>query len=118
MARERREVWEKRVARLRESGLTTNEFAAEIGCNAGTLQQWKYKLAGERRRAGRTEKGAKPVVAPTGGVGFVEVIGSTVSAGSPTAGAIEVMLGRVTVRVPPGFDADTLCRLVTVLEQR
>jgi hypothetical protein len=31
MARERRDVWEKRVERWRESGLTAQEYAAEIG---------------------------------------------------------------------------------------
>jgi hypothetical protein len=31
MGRESREVWEKRLARWRESGLSAREFAAEVG---------------------------------------------------------------------------------------
>src|SRR5262249_27057562 len=47
-----REVWEKRIERWRESGLTAKEFAGEAGVNAGTLTHWKYRLAAERRRIG------------------------------------------------------------------
>jgi DNA-binding transcriptional regulator YiaG len=39
-----REEWRKRVERWRDSGLTAEQFAAEMGLNAGTLQFWKYKL--------------------------------------------------------------------------
>jgi hypothetical protein len=49
MARESREVWVKRVERWRESGLRANAFAGELGVNAATLAQWKYRLAAEAR---------------------------------------------------------------------
>jgi hypothetical protein len=48
VARESRDVWLKRVERWRESGLRANEFAAELGVNAATLAEWKYRLAAKR----------------------------------------------------------------------
>jgi len=56
MDRTPREIWEKRVERLRESKLTDREFAAEIRVNLHTLWSWKRKLAGERRGAVRTKR--------------------------------------------------------------
>jgi transposase-like protein len=114
MARERREVWEKRVERLRESGLTTREFAVEIGCNPDNLRHWKYKL--------EKDKGAQPAGADGATaaqrVNFVEVIGPMVSRPGETLVPIEVVIGRATIRVRHGFDAETLGRLLGVLEER
>jgi hypothetical protein len=42
MAREKREVWVKRVERVAESGLTANEFAAEIGVGAFTCARQRH----------------------------------------------------------------------------
>jgi DNA-binding transcriptional regulator YiaG len=57
MAREPREVWEKRVARWRESGLKAKEFACEVGVNANTLAHWAWRLD---QPAGGPAKDAKP----------------------------------------------------------
>src|SRR5690349_5642021 len=51
MKREGREVWEQRVRRLKESGLTAKAFAAELGINLHTLQGWKWKLAMETKQS-------------------------------------------------------------------
>jgi hypothetical protein len=51
------EEWQKRVERWRDSGLPAEQFAAELGTNAGNLRFWGYKL----NRAKRQEAG---VVAP------------------------------------------------------
>jgi hypothetical protein len=40
-----REEWRKRVERWKDSGLTAEQYASELGINAKTLQFWKYKLA-------------------------------------------------------------------------
>jgi transposase-like protein len=50
-----REVWEPRVRRLRESGLTVAEFAAELGVNPKTLTYWKWRL-GKEASAGRPRR--------------------------------------------------------------
>ena len=45
MRRESKEIWKKRVERWGDSDLSAKEFAAEIGINANTLRQWKYRLS-------------------------------------------------------------------------
>jgi DNA-binding transcriptional regulator YiaG len=42
--RTRRAEWQKRIERWRDSGLTAEQFAAELGINAGTLRFWKYRI--------------------------------------------------------------------------
>ena len=72
MGRDTREVWEKRVARWRESGLTAKEFAAEVGVNAQTLGYWGWRLKqGKAAARGRRPK----VTAPT--AQWVEVVAAT-----------------------------------------
>lgn len=102
--------WAKRVERLERSGLSLRAFAEREGLKRGSLSCWKWKLAGRRGR----RRPASPSVAP---LRFVEL---TAKAASP-AGAVgfEVVLasGR-RVRVPGGFDAGELSRLVQVLEEK
>jgi hypothetical protein len=76
MARESREVWAERVERWRTSGLTADEFAAEIGVKGNTLRHWSWLLGREERRSG---------VAPAKGgrsreLAFVEVVAPAASA--------------------------------------
>lgn len=135
MGRDGREVWEKRVGRWRESGLTAKEFAAETGLNANTLAHWGWQLGGGRRGGrgkGRKEGGRGD---GRGRVGWVEVVspvsapsaqrgqrgGSAASprpvrATAPSQLPFELVVGARTVRIPSGFDADELRRLLTVVE--
>lgn len=110
MARDRRAVWLQRLAQWRESGLTAERFADEIGVNASTLSGWKYKVAAENR------PGSQQAVAPAR-VEFVEVVGVPACAGGEERLEV-VCLGGRTVRVPTTFDADALVRLLDVLERR
>jgi hypothetical protein len=122
MAREPREVWEKRVARWRESGLTAKEFALELGVNANTLGHWAWRLGqGEADRTTEPKR-ARPKASPPS-VAFVEVIPASprdeqtrrapVQAGAP----FELVLGGGrTLRVPADFEAESLRRLLTLLE--
>lgn len=134
MARHTREDWAKRIERWKESGLTAAEFAAETGINAHSLSWWQWKLSTDaktgasstaapsearvsehehetRRRRRRRSKPSDGPSPPT--MTFVEVTPS------PRSGALEVKLasGR-EIRVPVGFDAPTLERLVAILERR
>jgi transcriptional regulator with XRE-family HTH domain len=117
MARESREVWVKRVERWRESGLSANEFAAELGVNAATLAQWKYRLAAEARAEMPSETTLDPAA-----VSFVEVNAAVepVAAERPAAQSTfdVVLLNGITVRVPSQFDAVALRRLVDVMTAR
>jgi hypothetical protein len=104
------EEWQKRVERWRESGLTADQFAAELGINAGTLRFWGYKL----NKAKRTESKDAPAVrerrkstAPA----FVEVR----TEGRDAGFVLELSNGR-RLRVPQAFEAKTLERLLAVLD--
>lgn len=119
MGREPREVWKKRVDRWRESGLSAREFAAETGVNVHTLSHWAWRLGrpnGEPRSAKRGTR--KEVPTP---VRFVEVVTDDRASGGAAgetgaAPAIELVVGAWTLRVPPGFDLESLRRLLALLE--
>lgn len=104
-ARSSRAEWEKRVERWKDSGLSAEQFAAEIGVNAGTLRQWKYSLAAKGR----------PVRAA--GSNFVEVKPVAAVEGRTSAATFELEVRHRRLRIPPQFDADALCRLIAVLER-
>jgi hypothetical protein len=104
-----REEWRKRVERWKDSGLTAEQFAAELGINPRTLQFWQYKLrqASEetKPRAG-VKRGARRDPLP-----LVEVH-STVT----DASEFELEFGNSKrLRIPSGFDASALERLLVVL---
>ena len=93
----KRSEWVRTVQRWRRSGLTSSEFSAREGLNAGTLLWWSSRLRREAR-------GRAPLA-------FVEVA-------AVAAGPVEVELtnGRI-VRVPSSFDEDSLRRLFALAEQ-
>ncbi len=102
--------WARRVERLERSGLSIRMFAAREGLPAGSLSSWKWKLAQRRGRAPGAEAPLR----------FVELKAATgpLTTKPTTTTTFEVVLeaGRV-VRVPGGFDAAELVRLVGVLEE-
>lgn len=89
------------------SGLSAAEFAAVAGVGRATLYAW--------RRRGRDPSGRTPrrtAAAPA----FLELAVGDDAARSPSPPPIEVALPRgLAVRVPPGFDPDTLRRVVDAL---
>jgi len=116
-----REEWAKRVERWRDSGLTTAEFAAELGINPRTLTYWKWLLGkearGEKRawpkRNGGPAGPSKPthIAPPTPGLIEIEV--------APSDMRFELELrGGQRLRVPASFDPAGLGRLLDVLEAR
>ncbi|HXZ82853.1 MAG TPA: hypothetical protein VED84_03765 [Acidimicrobiales bacterium] len=92
------------MERLKKSGLSIRVFAAREGLPAGSLSHWKWKL--ERQNGGAPR--------PTQ---FVELKTSRPGPSGPAL-PFEVVLssGRM-VKVPGGFDAAELGRLVGVLEE-
>ena len=108
--RSSRTEWLKRVARWQDSGLSADEFAAEIGVNAGTLRQWKYTLNREQREC----VGRKASIAAAS---FVEVQ-SAQSAPGVTASMFQLELGRERrLHIGSDFDAAALERLLSLLER-
>jgi hypothetical protein len=114
MKREGREVWEQRVRRLEESGLTMKEFAEELGVNVHTLNGWKWKLASEARLKASLRTAVTPA-------SFVEVTATTRheehSAADIEVERFELVLrSGVRVRIPLRFESAALRQLVTALE--
>lgn len=86
------------LAELEGSGLSADEFAARTGLDPKRLYRWRRRLR-EAERSLFVEVTAKPTSAPVRAGVFVVELGN----------------GR-TVRVPVGFDAAELRRLVEALE--
>lgn len=102
MARERqdsREEWQARLRRWERSSLSADEFAGREGISRGQLTWWVGRLRTLAREA------------IPAGPAFVALEPSSVGIG------VEVVLrSGAVVRVPAGFDGDTVLRLVRVLE--
>ena len=110
-----REEWAKRVERWRDSGLTTAEFAAELGINPKTLTYWAWTLKREasgKKRVWPAKK--RPVAAgratPSPGAAFVELPRQ----GSSARFELEVRGRRL--HIPSAFDAQQLRALLEILE--
>lgn len=101
-----RDEWAKRVERWRESGLSVEQFAAELGINAGTLKFWKYKL-------GQPVAEKKALTGELPRLPLMELQSAPVA--QATGFDVELRGGR-RVHVAAGFDADALKRLLAVLE--
>lgn len=136
MGRDSRAVWAKRVERWQDSGLTSTEYAAEVGINPRTLAYWKWRLGADEARA-RSRRRTSPAVGPADFVEVVPTAAVAAMAAPPTAAAtsapepiaaapaapsadiepLEVVLhDGLRIRVPLRFDADSLRRVVTALE--
>src|SRR5579863_7668672 len=103
------QFWRGVLRRWQGSKLTVGQFCAGHGVSVASFYSWRRIIA-ERDRQVRTpsDLGARdrPVFVP---------LSVTPALPSPT---LEVVAGtgRI-VRIPPGFDADTLRRLLAVLEE-
>lgn len=105
------EEWRSRIERWRGSGLTAEKFATELGINAGTLKFWAYKLnKAKREGSGQVAPSKKKRTAAA--APFVEV-----RTASESCFEIELGNGR-RLRVPSGFEARALERLLGLLEQK
>ncbi len=108
-----REEWAKRVERWRDSGLTTAEFAAELGINSRTLTYWAWALKREargRKRTWRAKNRKRVAAAAVGAPAFVEVQNN-----APRA-RFELELRGRRLHIPDGFDARQLRSLLEILE--
>ena len=100
--RVREQVWQERIGRWRRGTLTVEEFCARHGLSESAFRYWQRTI---------TERNLETVDQTPA---FVQV---GVTNNLPTTRSLEVVLGcgRV-VRVPAGFDAQTLRQLLAVLE--
>lgn len=102
-----RDEWRKRVERWKDSGLTAEQYASELGINAKTLQFWKYKLAKPEPSARRARRSPSVEAA----LPLVEVRPAL-----NEGGAFELELsGGKRLRIPAAFEVGPLERLLAVL---
>ena len=107
-----RAEWQKRIERWRESGLTAEQFATELGINAGTLKYWKYRIGKDSTAGLATEQKPRRSKTPCA-ASLVEVHASS----SSSSFVLELGEGR-RLQIPSQFDAPALQRLLSVLERR
>ena len=86
------------------SGLSGAEFSRKIGVPAGTLAWWRWKFRSEGMSLRPKRERA---------LSFVEVTPPEAEARVGDLLALEV--AGATLRIPPGFDAATLARVLGVL---
>jgi hypothetical protein len=120
--------WAKLIDQWEQSGLSLPRFCREHGIKKGTMSGWVYKpaLRSAIERARRGEGGPRdgPVTAgppPAAAPAFVPVrLREIIATSAPEPAdrrAIEVVLGEGRrVAVGPGFDPETLRRVVAALE--
>jgi transposase len=106
-----REEWRKRIERWQQSGLTAEQYASELGINAGTLKFWKYKLGRpEPQEHAATQRKKRTSKAPP--LPLVEMRPS-VAAEAP---GFELGLSDgKRLRIPTSFEPEALSRLLSVL---
>jgi hypothetical protein len=126
MARHRRGAaeWAALIDEWKQGGLDLPEFCRRRGLSRGTMQGWVYKtplkraIEATRRQASGKPAGTSPEASPPS-VAFLPVrfAEDVVPRRPADHAAIEVILGGGRrVAVGPGFDEETLRRVVIALE--
>ena len=121
--------WRERIEEWRRSGQTQQEFCRAHGLSAGSFSHWKAELV--RRDGVRASVRAADAAAVGGdsqerspeALGWSEVrwpeVGAEVVGQAPAGTGFEIVLPRGwSVRLGPRFEAESLRRLLSVLEER
>lgn len=107
---QRQQEWANRVGRWRESKLGREEFAAQEGVSGKRLAWWDWKLR---------KLGVVPPEEPRPEASAPSFVRLEVAGPFPSVEQAEplelVLSGGQRVRIPVGFDAGTLSRVVSVL---
>lgn len=115
-ARARREAhWREVLARWKTSDLSKVDFARRENISKSVLSWWGAEIRRrDRTRQRATARAPEPTPKPMPKrAAFIPV-----RVIEPAAPAIEFVAGGRTIRVRPGFDPETLRRLVAALEDR
>lgn len=117
----RDEYWAGLITEWRGSGLTQKEFCRRRGIAERALNNWLYKSP-YRERIARVLAAKAQTNGHEKALSFVPVsVIATMSPNEPRAApaAIEIVLeGGPRIAVRPGFDGDTLRRVVATLQAR
>jgi len=113
MTRTSRAEWVKRVERWRESKLSAEAFAAQLGIKAARLRHWGWKL--KQRRPEASQVASQPAVRPPRASSFIELSAALPVDRSP----IDIVTPRgYVLRVPPDVDQKLLERVLEVVRPR
>jgi hypothetical protein len=96
----RAEHWRRLITEHAESGLSLRAFAARAGVSPNTLGYWKYKR-------GIVPASSVPQIVPV----------TVVEDARPSAVSIVLELGGARLELRPGFAADDVSRLITILRR-
>jgi hypothetical protein len=134
----RQNHWQEILAGQRQSRQSVRAYCRQAGVEEAAFYRWRRKLTrhsaqpndplrpgghrraavGVRRQGKAARPGRKPPGSP-GSVGFLSVQVAATAAGAEAGQAIEIVLaGQRVLRVPPGFDRQTLLRALDALEGR
>lgn len=120
----KRELWARRVAEWKSSGLTSLAYSDGKPFTAGGLRHWAYRLRKEEmdcgprpairmRRVLRVRAPDSPAPTPPAAQGSSPVTGV-----GPAAVPLIVEIGVARVAVPSGFDRETLTAVLDALAAR
>lgn len=103
------QLWRQRLAQWRRSGLTIRRFCEQHGLSQPSFYAWRRELL--RRDSRHAAAVAAPTVPPATTFVPVQVVPA------PVPSPLELVLGGGRIlRVAPGFDTDTLRRLLATLD--
>ena len=114
--------WRRLFARWRQSGLTGRAFCAAHGVSEPSFYAWRREIdrrnrqqATARKRVAASAPAATLMPQPAAGSAFLQL---ALDSKAGTRPAIEVVLaqGRL-LRVPSGFDGESLRQLLRLLEE-
>ena len=126
MARVRRQAaeWAALIDQWRQSGLSLPAFCQRHGLSRGSMQNWVYKPelkraveAARREAQGPVDEPSVPAAAPA--FLSVRVVQAAAVGEASDRSGVEIVIGPGRrVVIGPGFDSETLRRVVAVLEDR
>ena len=118
---ERQRYWEEVLGRFGQGGQTVRAFCRAEGLRESAFYFWRQELARRARRAAaKSPRATASEVSPRRDAGPAFLPVQVVEPGVPEADrGVEIVLARgCTVRVPLGFDRQTLADVLSVLEVR
>lgn len=119
--------WRERIAAWRESGQTQQAFCQTHGVSVSSFSHWKSRLA--KREEAKLAAGVEGSASGScgekipGAMRWNEVhwpaVGVEAPQAAPDSSGFEIVLPRgLSVRLGPRFEAESLRRLLAVLEER
>ena len=116
---EKAEFWKLVVAEWQESGLNIREFCKQNGLSEPSFYSWRREL---KKRENEADGGALQRVSkkPSKDIEqtpvFIPLSLKTETGQQPEAKSdIEVIVGQHSIRIQPGFDSETLGRVLAVI---